>query len=53
MAKYKDHNINQRINIKSWLRGAYTLAHIARIDYSFDFWSYPRTKNWFEYGRYQ
>ena len=52
MAKYKDHNINQRINIKSWLRGAYSLAHIASIDYSFDFWSYPRTKNWFEHGTY-
>ncbi len=52
MAKYKDYNINQRINIKSWLRGVYSLAHIASIDYSYDMWSYPLTKNPFEYGRY-
>lgn len=40
---YKGFSINERINIKSWLRAAYSLQKLVSIDYTYqEFWQSPK-----------
>ena len=49
---YKDYDINIRINIKSWLLGAYSLRKLQEFTYlASEFGMHPKTKNYFEYGK--
>ena len=49
---YKDYDINIRINIKSWLLGAYSLRKLQEFTYlASEFGMHPITKNYFEYGK--